>query len=177
MRETTRLTAGADLTAPGGGRIQLRPIIESDMPLLNRVYASTREQELRPVPWSDEQKREFLGQQFRAQHIFYQQQFPEADFLVIEYGEDPAGRIYIDRRTDEIRLVDIALLPQWRGSGIGSLLLRELMSEAADRSVPLRIHVEKNNPAMSLYRRLGFQAIEDQGVYDLMEWRDEGNAD
>lgn len=108
--------------------------------------------------------------QFDAQHRFYQEQFPDADYQVIERGGESIGRVYAHRRDHEIRLIDIALVPAHRGGGLGRSLLEDLQEEAGEKGVPLRIHVEKNNPAMRLYIRLGFRSIEDQGVYDLMEW-------
>lgn len=150
--------------------ISFRPINDSDLEFLYQLYASTRTDELVHVDWDDVQKEQFLTQQFNAQHSFYQQQFGQAVFLVIESDGDPVGRVYVDRRSDEIRLIDIALVPEQRNSGLGTALLKELLAEAQAVNLPVRIHVEKFNPAMRLYQRLGFQALEDQGVYDLMEW-------
>lgn len=151
--------------------VRLRPETADDLPFLRDLYASTRLDELAPVPWSAADKRAFLDQQFEAQRRFYREQFPDTAFDVIEVDGEPAGRLYVDRRPGEIRVVDIALLPAWRGRGIGSGLLRQLMDEAAGQRRPLRIHVEKNNPAYRLYQRLGFTVLEDKGVYDLLEWR------
>ncbi len=151
-------------------RTTLRPITDADLDFLRRVYASTREDELAPVPWSDEQKTEFLGFQFHAQHTHYQEHFPDAAFDVIELEGRPVGRLYIDRREDEIRLVDIALLTEYRGRGLGGEILEEILDEGRQKGLLVRIHVEHNNPAMRLYLRLGFRKIEEQGVYHLMEW-------
>ncbi len=90
---------------------------------------------------------------------------------IVEKDGEPIGRLYIDRREDEHRLIDIALLPEWRGKGVGSELMRGVLDEAREAGKLVRIHVEQNNPAMRLYKRLGFEEIEDQGVYRLMEWR------
>jgi len=151
--------------------ITLRPISESDLPLLERIYASTRQEELAAVPWSAAERASFLEMQFRAQHMFYQEHFPNASFDLILVDGLPAGRLYVDRRADEIRIVDIALLlPEWRGQGIGSRLLAELLAEARDAHLVVRIHVEQNNRALSLYLRMGFRAIGENGVYHLMEW-------
>ena len=89
--------------------------------------------------------------------------------IILQKGE-PVGRLYVDRRKDEIRLIDIALLPELHGQGIGSWLLQDLMDEAKKVGKPIRIHVERFNPALRLYERLGFTHIADQGVYYLMEW-------
>ena len=152
--------------------LTFRPITEADLPFLRRLYASTRSEELAVVPWTEQEKDDFLRFQFEAQHSYYQEQFPNARFDVIERDGEAIGRLYLDVREDEHRLVDIALLPEHRGSGIGSRLMRDVLAAAAaDGGKKVRIHVESNNPAMRLYRRLGFRKIEEQGVYHLMEWR------
>jgi len=151
--------------------IRFRRISDNDLPFLKQLYASTRQQEMDLVGWTSAQKDQFLKMQFEAQHSYYTEQFTEADFLVVEKNSEAIGRVYIDRREAEIRLIDIALLPPHRGLGLGTLLLKELLCEAGDLNLPLTIHVEKNNPAMQLYLRLGFVPVEDQGVYDLMMWK------
>ena len=75
----------------------------------------------------------------------------------------------MERRADEIRIIDIALLPKYRSKGLGGKLLKDLLDEAKTRQLPIRIHVERFNPALKLYERLGFKHIEDNGVYYLME--------
>ena len=112
----------------------------------------------------------FLKQQFTAQHKFYQEHYNDTDFLIIVHDGVAIGRLYIARWTDEMRIVDIALLPRYRNGGIGTAILRDILAEAATAGKPVRIHVEKFNPAMRWYERLGFRAIEDKGVYVLMEW-------
>jgi GNAT superfamily N-acetyltransferase len=147
-----------------------RPIAEADLPFLYRVYASTRAQELAPVPWSEAQKAAFLTMQFQAQHTEYQRNYPDAAWLVMMRAGEPVGRLYLDRGAHEHRVIDIALLPEHRGHGLGAAIMRDLMDEAGRAGKRLSIHVEKFNPAMHLYRRLGFQTVEDKGVYDLMHW-------
>jgi len=138
------------------------------------LYASTREDELSQVDWPDAQKSAFLTMQFDAQHRYYREQFPAADYLVVERHGEAIGRIYLDRRADELRLIDIALIPEARNKGLGGALLRDLLDEGQAASLPIRIHVESFNPAMRLYLRLGFKPIEDQGVYQLLEWQPVG---
>ena len=124
--------------------IALRPSLPEDNEFLYRVYASTRENE-------------------------YRAYFPQASYDVVQRGALPIGRLFVDRREDEIRIIDIALLPEHRNLGIGSRLLRRLLEEGDSTFRPVRIHVERDNPAMRLYERLGFQCILDRGVYLLME--------
>ena len=150
--------------------ITLRPFTQADLPFLVRVYAGTRADELAQTAWSDQEKQAFLDLQFQAQHTHYQKHFPEASYQIIVQVGEPIGRLYLDRRPDELRIIDIALLPEQRGGGIGGALMRRILDEAALLGKPVRIHVERNNPAMHLYDRLGFRKVEDQGVYWLMEW-------
>lgn len=142
------------------------------MDFLLRLYATTRADEMAMVTdWSDEQKEQFVRMQFQAQHAWYQEHYGDAQFDLVLIDGVPGGRLYVHRREKEIRLVDISLMPELRGRGIGSALLREVMAEAEAAGKPLTIHVEKYNPAMRLYLRLGFKPIEDRGPYDLMEWK------
>ncbi len=156
-------------------RTTLRPITPGDRELLLRIYASTRAGEMAVVPWTEQEKQDFLRFQFDAQHKYYQEHFPRAAFDLILQGGEPIGRLYVDRRDDEIRLIDIALLPDHRGSGLGGAIMQGVLAEGRESGRLVRIHVEHNNPAMRLYRRLGFEKIEEQGVYHLMEWRPEEN--
>jgi len=150
--------------------LSFRPIVTADLPFLLQVYASTRAEELAALPWTDAQKTAFLTQQFQAQHADYQRNYTSAAWLVIVRTSNGAGRLYIDRNAREHSVIDIALLPEHRSQGLGGALMRDLMDEADRAGKPLTIYVEKFNPAMRLYRRLGFRTIEDKGVYDLMRW-------
>jgi GNAT superfamily N-acetyltransferase len=151
--------------------LTFRPITDADLPFMARLYASTRLQELAVVAdWTHAQKEAFLQSQFDAQHAHYQQHYRGTEWLVIVRDAAPVGRLYLARWAREHRIVDIALLPEARGQGLGTALLRDLLDEAAAAGKPVTIHVEKFNPAMRLYRRLGFVPVEDKGVYDLMRW-------
>jgi ribosomal protein S18 acetylase RimI-like enzyme len=150
---------------------RLRAATPEDEQFLHAVYAGTRAEELARVPWSEEQKRAFTNMQFAAQDADYRQHYPTAQYSIIEVQGVPAGRLYVDRCQKEIRIIDIALLPEHRRGGIGTKLLRELQDEARAAGKTLTIHVEKFNPALNLYRRLGFQQIEDKGVYLFLEWK------
>jgi len=150
--------------------VTFRPVGEADHPFLRDLYASVRAAELAPVPWPDAAKRAFLDEQFELQHQHYVKNYPGADLLMVEKDSVPIGRIYVYRTPAEIRLMDIALIPEWRGQGIGSALLHELMDEARATQCELTLHVEPDNPAQRLYQRLGFRLIEQRGVYDFLGW-------
>src|SRR5499433_2998434 len=107
--------------------------------------------------------------QCAAQHQFYQERSTQTDLLIILRDAVPVGRLSVARWQDAIRMVDIALLPPSRNTGIGTAILRDLLAAAAVAHKPVRIHVEKFNPALRLYARLGFAPIADKGVYLFME--------
>jgi ribosomal protein S18 acetylase RimI-like enzyme len=149
--------------------VTLRPVEPADETLLREVYAGTRADELALVAWDDAEQEAFLRQQFDAQDAYYRAHYDNTRFDVIEVDGRPAGRLYVARWTDEIRIVDIALLPEYRGAGVGTRLLRELLDEGAREGKRVSIHVEKHNPALRLYERLGFAPVADRGVYLLLE--------
>jgi len=150
--------------------LAFRPTADADLPFLAELYASTRTEELAVTGWSDAQKAAFLQMQFDAQHAHYQKHYQGSDFLVVARGAHDIGRLYLARWNAEHRIVDIAFLPQHRRQGLGEALLRDLLDEAAAAGKAVTIHVEKFNPAMALYRRLGFIAADEEGAYDLMRW-------
>jgi GNAT superfamily N-acetyltransferase len=151
--------------------VTLRPAAAGDEAFLFRVYASTREEELALTSFSEAQKKAFLAQQFAAQDRNYRENYTGATFDVIELDGEPAGRLYVARWDEEIRIMDISLLPECCGHGVGTQLLRQLLDEAARTGKRLSINVEKLNPARRLYERLGFAEAADKGVYVLMEAR------
>jgi ribosomal protein S18 acetylase RimI-like enzyme len=151
--------------------VSLRPIAAHDDAFLCALYGGTRADEMALLDWSAKEKNAFLRMQFDAQHRHYQTHFPNAAFWIIELEGEPIGRLYVDRRVDEIRLIDVALLPVYRNRGLGSALMRELLDEATSAGKSVRLHVESFNPAHRLYTRLGFCKLDSNGVYEFMEWR------
>lgn len=162
-------------------------ITAEDFAFLGRLYASTRMEELAPVPWSSEEKATFLDMQFRAQHAHYMQHYPEADWLILERGQlqnaagssgarERIGRLYLERWPREIRIIDIAVLPAGRGCGYGTALLQDIQELAAGEGRSVGIHVEQTNRALSLYRRLGFSLTENKGLYQLLHWHAPGGG-
>jgi len=156
--------------------VTLRLVHDGDSELLYAIYASTRTEELSQVAWGDAQKESFLRMQFGAQQKFYESEYPGAEFQLILVAGEPAGRFYVHRRETEIRIMDMALLPAFRGRGIGTKLLSETLAEADRTFRPVTIHVESFNPAQRLYERLGFTRIASNGVYHLLEWKPSARA-
>jgi ribosomal protein S18 acetylase RimI-like enzyme len=152
-------------------RVTFRPETEDDAEFLYGIYANTRDQEMRMVDWPDQQKEEFLRSQFRAQTLHYKQNYISADYSIILVDGQPAGRLYLHQDPGDLRIMEISLTPQYRGTGIGTMLLREIMDRAATAGNIVSIHVEQFNPALRLYERLGFKAVDTNGVYYLLQWR------
>lgn len=150
--------------------VTLRPATPADYHFMRLLYGSTREEEMKRFPFDELQKKDFLDQQFAAQYQHYQLHYPTCERNIIEIDGRPAGRLWIDEWRDQIRLVDIALMPEWRGSGVGTMLLREVLGRGARAGKPVTIHVEAYNPALRLYERLGFTRVDTNGVYFLMKW-------
>ncbi len=144
-------------------QVTLRRAASHDDQFMRLVYAESRREELAQMQWPAGALEAFLGQQFEAQSKHYAQHYPDAHFVVIEVDNRPAGRLYYFEGPEEIRILEIALLPEARGRGIGASLLSDLLVLAGTRRVV--IHVEKNNRAQFLYLRLGFKLVEDKGVY------------
>ena len=150
-------------------KIILRDIQPADKTFLFTVYASTRTDEMALVEWTMEAKNAFLRMQFEAQDQYYKETYQGAQYQIVECDDKPVGRLYVHRRKNEIRIMDISLLPEFRKHGIGTTLLESVLEEGKSKNLPVTIHVERFNPALHLYERLGFRQIEDKGVYLLME--------
>jgi ribosomal protein S18 acetylase RimI-like enzyme len=148
--------------------VSLRPAGDADLEFLFSVYAGTRHGELAVTAWSDEQKEQFLRMQFALQHDYYRRTYLNATFEVILVDNVPAGRLYREERDGDIRIIDIALLPIFRGAGIGSRLMTDILGDADRRGRSVSLHVERNNPVLGYYGRLGFRVGEDRGVYLFM---------
>ena len=151
--------------------VTLRHVCPEDEPFLLRLYATTRQSELSLVPWDEVQKEAFIAHQFSAQRDHYRGNYPNASYDVILLDEEPVGRLYVLREADEMRILDLSLLPEYRNQGVGTPLIEEVMREAKRSNRRLRIYLETFNPAVTLFDRLGFQVIQNDGLNYLLEWR------
>lgn len=162
---------------PRGGLLTVRPVVKEDEPFLVALYGSTRANELAQVQWGEGQLEAFVQWQFDLQQHEYEARFPDAEYDLIMVDECAAGRIWIGRDEEQVRLLDIALLPEFQNRGVGTMLLRRLIDEAARVGKPLRHMVfVLNDDAQRFYERLGFVVIEDLGSYKHMEWNARAGA-
>lgn len=148
--------------------LRLREEDELDLPLLRALYASTRADELARSGWPEAQQQAFVDQQFTAQRLQYRQHYTGAAFLVVERDGASIGRIYLHWGRDELRLMEITLLPEYRRQGIARVLLAQLIEWTQARRLAITLHVEPFNPAHAWYARLGFTTVEQRGVYHFM---------
>jgi ribosomal protein S18 acetylase RimI-like enzyme len=162
----------ADSLGPGdaktGKTVTLRPAAAADEPFLLEVYASTRAEEMAHVPWSAEQKEAFLGMQFTAQKQHYAAEYPCASHDIICVDDVPVGRLYLDRGQKAFHILDVTILPRFRGSGAGTSLLERILAEAAQSGKPVTIYVESFNPSLRLFGKLGFERIAENGLQCLL---------
>ncbi|NTV15706.1 MAG: GNAT family N-acetyltransferase [Desulfobulbaceae bacterium] len=149
--------------------IKSRAITEADLEFLMQLYASTRAGEKALVGWPDEAWDAFMRMQFNLQHSQYMQNYPQPSFEVIMLADTPIGRLYVNWGAEEIRIIDIALLPEYQRRGIGGYLLHNILREGDERGLPVTLHVERNNPIFGLYHHLGFQEESAGEVYRLMK--------
>lgn len=151
--------------------VTLRPVSREDEALIFDIYASTRADEMAQTGWDDAQRHLFLKMQFAAQQQHYSTRYPAAEHLIILSKAVPVGRLYVARSGEEIRILDIALLPEHRNRGTGSSIIKNLMDESAKSGKPVRIYVESYSRALQLFERLGFSQVEQTGFHYLMQWQ------
>jgi ribosomal protein S18 acetylase RimI-like enzyme len=148
----------------------MRPVTDKDEDFLFVVYASTRTEEMARVPWNEEQKTGFLRMQYTAQSRHYNAEFPAGRHEIICLDGQPAGRLYTDRNTERLHVLDITILPEFRNSRIGETVLRRLMREAESAATRVEIWVESFNPSQRFFARLGFERSKEQGFNQLLCW-------
>jgi ribosomal protein S18 acetylase RimI-like enzyme len=151
--------------------VNFRSELPEDEAFLAKLYATTRAGEMALTGWDAAQQEAFLRQQFQFQTTHDRKHYGDASFQIILRDDAPIGRLYVHYGAQEIRLMDIALMPEHRGAGLGGSILENLLREAARLGKTVTLHVERFNPALRLYQRLGFRVIEDQQINFYMEWR------
>jgi hypothetical protein len=147
----------------------LTPVSSSDEPFLVELYASTRAEEMALVPWNGEQKHQFLQMQFEAQNRYYRERYPNASFDLIKLNDCPVGRLYLAELADEIRIIDLTFLPAHFDPQVFEALIEEILQKGAQVGKPVRIYLENYSPQTEIFVRLGFQKIDEQGIYFLWQ--------
>jgi ribosomal protein S18 acetylase RimI-like enzyme len=153
--------------------ISLRPARDGDEPFLKRVHDAARHWEFASLLETGQADlyHQVMAQQYDAQHRFYFANYDTAHYGIIQWTGQPIGRLYVDYRDDEVRVLEIAILPEYRGRGIGRIVMMGICLEAAMRRKPVRLYVHYLSRAQRFYRQLGFREISLEGPDRLMEWR------
>jgi len=147
-----------------------RPTAAGDGDFLFRLYASTRAEEVAAFGWPPAMQESFLRMQFQARRQSYDAVYPDSAGAILLSDGAEAGAVMVWRGPTEIRLLDIALLPEFRNRGLGKLWINRLIGEARAARLPLRLSVLRGNPAGRLYERLGFVELPSAGsMYIEME--------
>ena len=157
--------------AAAGLGLTLRPITAADAPFVAALYASTRAEEVARFGWPAGQQRAFLVQQHEAQERYFRTRYGEAAWLIVEREGGAVGRLYLSESGHALHVIDITLLPAVRGRGFGGALLADLLAAAAGTGRTVSMQVERNNRALRLYRRLGFDVVDGEGAYLQLESR------
>lgn len=150
--------------------ISYRPMTDLDLPFVEALYASTRAAEVAMTGWPPEIQKAFLAQQHRAQHHHYRHFYAAAEWLIVERDGAPMGRLYIEELPRFLHVIDVSLVPESRGRGIGAAIFADVGEMARGLGKKVSIHVEVNNPARRLYDRIGFRLVEDKGNYLELVW-------
>jgi len=156
--------------ATNDSSITLRPASATDDKFFLQLFQSSRGDDLRGLGWDEDRIGQFLEMQYEAQKNFQASDFPRASDEVILFNTTPIGRLIADRHADEIRLVEIALLGEFRNRGIGSEIIRNLQKDAGFQGKPLRLQVIRFSRAVGLFERLGFTRTSETGTHFQMEW-------
>lgn len=151
--------------------VRMRPVNETDDSFLYDVVSSTVRNQFKKMGGDIQIMEPLLRIQYENQTREYRKRFPQASHLIVTINNVDAGRIYLDRNSEEIRILDVTLLPEYRGKGLGAFILKMLEEEAAQNQLPIRIYVEEGNPSLRLFRRLGYQFQGKYGeVHNLLQW-------
>ena len=151
-------------------RLGFRPVsLPQDEAFLKRLYGSTRD-DLAQIPLPDLQKETLIEMQYEAQRRQYLIDFPEARHDILLLNNEPAGRLMVNEESDSHRIIDLAILPEHRGMGVGESVIRAEQERACRAQKPLRLQVLVTNRAARLYERTGFKIIDSSQTHHVMEW-------
>lgn len=148
----------------------IRPARPEDRVFIESLYRATRD-DLRLIDAEDEFVEELIGMQQQAQTRGYGEMFPNAMYFVVERLGDRLGRIVVDFGPNEVRLVDIAFMPQARGRGYGSHVIKAMQFAAGQARAPLTLSVNRTNiRARQAYLALGFRVVQSDAMTEHMAW-------
>ncbi len=157
--------------------LTMRPTEPEDEPFLRALQEERDVERLfldALPPEMSEAKKRIVESQYQAREDHYANvNWDQTDCLILVEGER-VGRFIVMQNSEEIRLADIVVAKAHRGKGIGLAVIQGIQGECMQSKRPLRLHVERNGPALGFYQQLGFQLLEERGTHYFMEWRPAG---
>jgi ribosomal protein S18 acetylase RimI-like enzyme len=139
------------------------------------LFASHKLLELGAQNWPKAMQKQISEMQFNAFEVSIKKEYPGAHDSLISVDSELAGRIIVNETEDNIRIINLSLLPAFRNKGIGTKLIKDVISEASIKKKPVYFDVDKHNPAISLYIRLGFNVVKDNEVSYTMAYKAENH--
>jgi len=117
-----------------------------------------------------------LGWDDKTQRKYHTHDWQTKRPLIIMYGNQPIGTIYMFENENYIEIGQFYLLPEYQNEGIGSYLLSSVLENSDKTGLLAKLVVLKVNPAISLYRRHGFKIVDSNEYQYLMEREPGGSA-
>ena len=135
--------------------ISLRLATEADQPFLRRLFHECRFDEFAAL--GNETATRLLASQFEIQDRSYRARFDVGGSNIITVDDLPVGRIWVHCDQTEWLLVDLAILPENRNTGLGTIFVQDLIAQAQQNDATVRLEVLADNiGAQRLYFRHGF---------------------
>jgi len=150
--------------------VSLRPEMSEDVPFLEELFIANKDdaegwRQLLPA-----ERTRLLKEQSALQRIHYRKFYPQAWFTIIEVEGKPAGRLCVNQSRQEMRVVDISILPEYCQHGIGSRLIQQVITESTRLKSPLRLCAELGSAVHTFYKKLGFREIKRDGTHIHYQW-------
>jgi ribosomal protein S18 acetylase RimI-like enzyme len=152
--------------------VALRPEAREDDEFLRRLITQTIAGELGADQWPEPMRSQLLGLQYLNRRMGPRSAFPQGESFVMVADAHPAGWLFLADLDHEIHLVEIMVLPELRGKGVGSVAMRQVLARAATTGKPVGLTVNVLNAgAIRLYESLGFERTGGDEIQHRMEAR------
>lgn len=153
--------------------ILLKRRTENDSEFFMKLFAEIKSSELQLNTWPEPIRTQMINMQFNAYESYMNVEFPDNKDYLILYQSAKAGRLQLNTDEMGIRIINISLSPPYRNKGIGAKIINDLTLEANQKNKPIFLDVDKINPALNLYSRLGFKIVLENEIKFTMAYTPE----